>query len=47
MLIYILFKVTNITFETRVITKVIVNIRIKTDIFVQKLKTYIDTFLYL
>jgi hypothetical protein len=46
-LIYILFKVVNITFKTKVIVKVIVDIKIKTDIFIQKLKTYINTFLYL
>ena len=47
MLVYILFEIVNITFEARVVTKVVVDIRVKTDMFIQRLRTYIDTLLYL
>jgi hypothetical protein len=42
-----LFEVVNITFETRVVAKVIVDIRVKTDMFVQRLKICTDALLYL
>jgi hypothetical protein len=46
-LIYILFEIVNITFKARVIAKVIVDIRVEIDIFIQKLKTCTDILLYL
>ena len=46
-LVYMLFKVVNITFEARFVAKVIVDVRVETDMFVQRLKTCIDTLLYL
>jgi hypothetical protein len=42
-----LFEIVNITFETRVVAKVIVDIRVEIDIFVQRLKTCTNTLLYL
>jgi hypothetical protein len=46
-LAYMLFEVVNITFEARVVAKVVVDIRVKADMFVQRLKTCTDVLLYL
>jgi hypothetical protein len=46
-LAYIMFEVVNITFEARVVAKVAVDIGVETGMFVQRLRTCTDAFLYL
>jgi hypothetical protein len=46
-LAYMLFEVANVTFGARVVAKVVVDIGVKTDMFVQGLRTCTDALLYL
>jgi hypothetical protein len=46
-LAYMLFEIVNITFEARVIAKVVVDIGVETGMFVQGLRTCTDALLYL
>ena len=46
-LAHMLFKVVNITFEARVVAKVVVDVEVEAGMFVQRLRIYTDAFLYL
>jgi hypothetical protein len=46
-LVYMLLEVVNITFEARVVAKVVVDVGVKAGVFVQGLRTCTDALLYL